>query len=288
MKQSIKIVSINEGEKQRLEYIIPNKLWDIYDETETITLGIKAEEDLFLGAAVFRENAHYMELLWIYVEPEFRRMGFATALIVRMMSVVETSEYFVGMYADYESKNQTELDALLSAMGFERKKQEWPAYSFRLSDMLRLHELVKKNQDIQRMSGLSRISECTDTMKKQYSNKLYQNEEVNLIELPIDWGNYDDDLSCVYSKGREIEGVFLLETDEQRINVAFAYAKNNPYVFSYMLIYSFMKAQEKYKGADSEVTVTVFEDITEKLLKKLVPDVKGMFMTHAQKTIQRA
>ena len=287
MKQSIKIVPINEADRKQLEHIIPNKLWNIYEETETIILAVKGEEDLFLGTAVFRENAHYMELLWIYVEPEFRRMGFAAALIECMLSVIETSEYFMGMYTDYETEKETELDALLLAMGFEREKQEWPSYSFRLSDMLELHEVVKNKKDDRRISELSRISECTDIMKKRYSDKLYHSEEVNLIELPIDWENYDDDLSCVYIKEGEIEGVFLLETDEQHIHVAFAYAKNNPYVFSYMLIYSFMKGIERYKETDPEVTVTVFEETTEKLLQKLAPGVKGILMTHAQKTIQR-
>ena len=123
MKQSIKIVPINEADRKQLEHIIPNKLWNIYEETETIILAVKGEEDLFLGTAVFRENAHYMELLWIYVEPEFRRMGFAAALIECMLSVIETSEYFMGMYTDYETEKETELDALLLAMGFEREKQ---------------------------------------------------------------------------------------------------------------------------------------------------------------------
>ena len=99
--------------------------------------------------------------------------------------------------------------------------------------------------------------------------------------------DYDDELSCVYIEEGEIEGVFLLETDEQRINIAFAYVKNNPYVFPYMLGRSFMKAVEKYEGTNPEVTVTVFEETTEKLLQKLVPNAKTVIMTHAQKVIQR-
>lgn len=287
MKQAIKIVPVDGKDKQQLNHIIPDKLWDIYEETETIILGVQGMEGIFFGAAVFRENAHYIELLWIYVEPEFRRMGFAKALIDRMMSTIETSEYFVGMYTEYESGKEIELDTLLSVMEFKREEQEWSSYSFQLSDTLGLHEFEKKNQDKLRIRGLNRISECTDTMKKRFSHELYHSEEVKPIELPIDWENYDDELSCVYIEEGEIEGVFLLETDEQRINIAFAYVKNNPYVFPYMLGRSFMKAVEKYEGTNPEVTVTVFEETTEKLLQKLVPNAKNIIMTHAQKVTQR-
>lgn len=284
MSQSITIMLLNEQETPLLEHMIPKKLMEMAKTEELFFLGVKGPEEIMMGVAVFREYAHYMELLWVYVEPEFRKMKLATRLLKKMEDTVRNSDYFLGVCADYESQEYTALDALLGTSGFDREVQNWPIYEFYLSDTYALDEFYKKNRKKLKVKGLCKIQECADAMKKRFSHTLTYDDEMQLIESPIDWNHYDNELSCVYVENNEIKGILLLESAEEQINIAFAYAKDNPYVFPYMLGESFYGAINKYQGKNPEITVTVFDDNTENLLLKLVPNATPVTMIHAKKS----
>lgn len=283
MNQAITITLLDEKEIPALAYMIPKKIIEMMQEEELICLAAKGPDAITMAVVVFREYAHNMELLWIYTEPEFRRMKLATKLLERMEASVHESEYFIGICADYEREEENALDALLDKSGFDRQLQEWPLYRFHLSDAYALEEFHRKNQKELRIKGLCKISECTDAMKKRFSHTMSYSEELPFIESPIEWKRYDEKLSCIYVEKGEIEGVLLIETSQDRIHIAFAYAKDNPYVFPYMVGKSFYEAMDKYQGQNPQILVTVFGDSTEKLLLKLVPNASSVTMTHAQK-----
>ena len=59
-----------------------------------------------------------------------------------------------------------------------------------------------------------------------------------------EWELYDDDMSRIYLENNEIKVVLLVENKEDYLNVAFAYAKDNPYAFPYMIGDAYIKARE--------------------------------------------
>ena len=282
MQEEIKIIVLNSEGLQQFAHLIPDKLKDTASKSDSIVLGALGPEKVTMGVAIFSEHAHYMELEWIYVEPEFRRIGIGSALLKRMIDSIEDSSYYIGVCADYIHEDTPGLDYLLEILGFAKEEQDWGIYRFQLKDAFGLEKYVGQKNET-RLKGLCSISDCTQVMKKNFSFNLNKEEEAYPIGLPIQWDNYDAELSCAYLEKGEISAVFLLETDENRINISFAFAKDKPYVFPYMLVYSFNKAINKYKGSNPEITVTTLDEAAEKLLLKLIPGVKNIDVTHAQK-----
>lgn len=283
MQEEIRIVLLNAGNVELFGHAIPDKIKNLASESSTIVLGALGPEKLTMGVAIFKEYAHYLELEWIYVEPGFRRMGIGSALVKRMIDTIVDSQYFMGIIADYVKDDNRQLDAMLDSLAFEKEQQDWSSYSFRLSDAYQIAKYDPQKMERQRIKGICKISDCSDTMKKHFSFMLSQSEELNFISFPIKWKDYDDMLSCVHVDKGEISSVLLMENMNERINISFAYAKNNPYIFPYMLGYSFGMAVTHYVGSNPLITVTVFEKNTENLLLRLVPGAKNNSVTHAQK-----
>lgn len=283
MQEEIKIIVLNSEGLQQFAHLIPDKLKDTAGKRDSIVLGALAQEKVAMGVAVFSEYSHYMELLWIYVEPEFRELGIGKALINRLTETIEDSNYFRGVFADYIREDNYLFDTMLDSIGFIKEQQDWASYSFHLNDAYRLDRFIPGSNQQQNIKGLCRISDCNDTMKKHFSYMLSKSDEIYQIELPVRWNRYDDVVSCVHVTEGEISAVLLMETTKDRINISFAYAKENPYVFPYMLGFSFGEACKRYKDRNPEVTVTALEESAENLLLKLVPDAKNVRVTHAQK-----
>lgn len=282
MQEEIKIIVLDSGRLEQFAHLIPDKLKDIIRESGTIILGAKGPGEVAMGVAVFSEYSHFMDLLWIYVEPEFRGFGIGKAFIHRMMTTLEDISYFRGVCVDYQRAENMELDYLLGDLGFFREEQDWSSYSFQLMDAKELERFTPSNSNRLNIKGLCRISDCSDMMKKNFSYKLAKSEESYPIELPVPWKRYDDGLSCVYVAEGEISAVLLIQTTKENIHIAFAYAKDNYYIFPYMMGYSFEKACKQYQDHTVEVTVTALEENAENLILKLVPAAKNRKIIHAQ------
>ena len=82
--EEIKIIVLDSGRLEQFAHLIPDKLKDIIRESGTIILGAKGPGEVAMGVAVFSEYSHFMDLLWIYVEPEFRGFGIGKAFINRI------------------------------------------------------------------------------------------------------------------------------------------------------------------------------------------------------------
>lgn len=238
MQEEIKLIVLNSEGLQQFAHLIPDKLKDTVSKSDSIVLGALGPEKVTMGVAIFREYSHYMELVWIYVEPEFRELGIGKAMINRMTETIADSKYFRGVLADYVREDNYRFDSMLDSLGFIKEQQDWASYSFYLKDAYQLDKFIPENNK-QHIKGICRISDCSDTMKKHFSSMLSRSDEIYPIELPVPWKRYDDGLSCAHVIKGEISAVLLMETMKERINISFAYAKDNPYVFPYMLGYSF-------------------------------------------------
>ena len=285
--EDIRIIVLSEENIQKYEHLIPDRLQSAIKNENMIALGVVGPEEISMGIAVFREYMHYMELVWIYVEPEFRGMGLGKALINRMEETLSDSDYFIGIFADYQEIQNWEMDLLFASLGYKKESKEWPLYKMNLSDVRTLSNYTDKANQAEERKELCKISECSATMKKHFSFMLHNDKEINFVEFPINWANYDDEISCLYIHKGEIIAALLLENKNGKIVIEYAYAKTNPYVFPIMLAYSYEKVKKQYRNTDPEITLTAFDSSVEKLLQKLVPGAWRMDMAHAEKRLSR-
>lgn len=283
MEGNIQIIPLGLEDMSEFNHMIPDELLGLRQQQEEIILGAIGPEETPMGVAVFKEYAHYMELLWVYVEPEFRRMGISSQLLKRMEGSMSGNNYFVGIYADYEQGIYEGLDIVLSKLGFEKEIQDWSSYSFTLNDAFSLEKFSTRKA----LSGkkIYNLSECTSEMKSSFSSMLSKIDEPYSIELPVDWKRYNQKFSCVHADKGKINSVFLIEAEDRNINIAFVYAKDDPYILPYMMGYSFKEIANKFPDRKVKITVTALEENAENIILKLVPGAKNVGMIHAKKMI---
>ena len=285
MNQEVYILLVDAENVSLFEHMIPDELMNVVSQSGSVVIGALGVDEIPMGIAIFREYAHYMELLWTYVEPEFRRIGICSAFFEKMMDIISDNNYFAGIYADYvpDSSNM-EFDSLLDSLGFEKELQDWSTYHFTLKDTVELRKFGEGN--IWKKKNICSIFECTSDIKNQFSQILFKKEEPYPIELPIQWKMYNEEFSCACVEQGKISAIFLLEVEENDVNIAFVYAKDNPYILPYMMSYSFRKLNDKFKGETVNITVTTFDENTEKLLLKIVPGATNVEIMHAQKNVK--
>ena len=104
------------------------------------------------------------------------------------------------------------------------------------------------------------------------------------IEIPIRWENCEKELSCAYVVNGEIKSVLLMEKEDAALNIAFAYSGEYPQMYPYLLGYAFHTAEKNYSLEETEITVTPLTEKSEKILTKIVPAAKKVYVIHAMKT----
>ena len=278
--EEISIILIENDDLEKISHMIPEELNEGKDSKDNIILAAKGPEDIIMGIVVFREYSRNMEIVWCYVEPEFRRMGICSAMMQRMIETVQKSDYFTGVCAQYMKLGNEIISEVLKTVGFEVEEQEWPVYTFMLNEAIGL-ELFTINKKMFK-DRICSIGECEDVMKKYFSNKLMISNEINPIELPIMWEKYDQKLSKVYLESDgEISAIILIEQKKGYMEVAFAYVNDNPYAFPYMIGSIFAEAHSRYMDYPEKVLVTSLDDAVDKLLLYFVPGAKKTLMYYA-------
>ena len=280
MKEEVSIILIEKNDVEKISHMIPDELNESQDSDDNIILAAIGPEDIIMGIVIFKEYSRNMEIVWCYVEPEFRRMGVCSAIIQRMVDTVANSSYFTGVYAHYMKMGNEIINEVFKSISFNVEEQEWPVYTFMLNDAVGL-QLYTVNKKMFENRVLS-LENCEDILKKHFSSKLALDEEINPIELPIMWDKYDQTLSKVYlEEDGQISAIILIEKKKGYLDVAFAYVRNNPYVFPYMIGDVFVQARNMYLDCPQKVLVTSLDETVDKLLLYLVPSARKTLMYYA-------
>lgn len=279
MGEEISIFLVEKDDLEKISHMIPDGLNDSQDKDENIILAAKGPEDIFMGIVIFREYSRKMEVVWCYVEPEFRRMGICSAILQRMIDTVKKSQYFTGVYAQYMKMGSESINNVFKSNNFAVEEQEWPVYTFKLNEAVGLQLFTVNKKMFQ--DSVYNLEECDDVVKKRFSNKLMQSDEINPIELPIMWDKYDHQLSKVYLEKGEISAIVLIARKKEYLEVAFAYVNENIYVFPYMIGTVFVDARDKYLDTPQNILVTSLDDTVDKLLLHLIPSARKTMMYYA-------
>ena len=89
------------------------------------------------------------------------------------------------------------------------------------------------------------------------------------LTVPVDWGQYDENISVVYMNGIEPEGVLLFERQENDLIFSCAWAVD-PKELAGMLVSALAQA-EQLLPADTVVLIPVIDRRVAELVEKIVP-----------------
>lgn len=148
---------------------------------------------------------------------------------------------------------------------FRRTPDTDGIYRFALSDVMELN----KYSDSGRLKNCISIKDADDMLKHGIIACIAQEKEPVPLGLPVNWDTYEQDLSAIYRGEKGAEGIILIENEDDELVISLLYS-NNPVAGLMLLAMAFRTALKKY-GDRQKVACPVVTDLSERLVKKIVP-----------------
>ena len=222
-------------------------------------------EDEAVGVILFRQQEGWMELVWLNFSEYYRETEDALRFVERRVERTKQAGMLNGVFIDFADEQEEEPVAwILQTLGFRKDLVSNRVYELTLEhvkDTAILHRQTSRN-----VRSLHAINE--EKRKKLVKTILADGRAVPLA-TPVDWSQYDENISVVYMNGIEPEGVLLFERQENDLIFSCAWAVD-PKELAGMLVSALAQA-EQLLPADAVVLIPVIDRRVGELVEKLVP-----------------
>ena len=206
-----------------------------------------------------------MELVWLNFSEYYRETEDALRFVERRVERTKQAGMLNGVFIDFADEQEAEPVAwILQTLGFRKDLVSNRVYELTLEhvkDTAILHRQTSRN-----VRSLHAINE--EKRKKLVKTILADGRAVPLA-TPVDWSQYDENISVVYMNGIEPEGVLLFERQENDLIFSCAWAVD-PKELAGMLVSALAQA-EQLLPADAVVLIPVIDRRVAELVEKIVP-----------------
>lgn len=222
-------------------------------------------EDEPVGVILFRQQEGWMELVWLNFSEHYRDSEDALRFVERRVERTKQAGMLNGVFIDFADDQEAEPVAwILQTLGFRKDLVSNRVYELTLEhvkDTVILHRQTSRN-----VRSLHAINE---EKRKKLVKAVLADERAVPLTVPVDWGQYDENISVVYMNGIEPEGVLLFERQENDLIFSCAWAVD-PKELAGMLVSALAQA-EQLLPADTVVLIPVIDRRVGELVEKLVP-----------------
>ena len=222
-------------------------------------------EDEAVGVILFRQQEGWMELVWLNFSEYYRETEDALRFVERRVERTKQAGMLNGVFIDFADEQEEEPVAwILQTLGFRKDLVSNRVYELTLEhvkDTAILHRQTSRN-----VRSLHAINE---EKRKKLVKTILADERAVPLTTPVDWSQYDENISVVYMNGNEPEGVLLFERQENDLIFSCAWAVEPKELVS-MLVSALAQA-EQLLPADAVVLIPVIDQRVAELVEKLVP-----------------
>ena len=222
-------------------------------------------EDEAVGVILFRQQEGWMELVWLNFSEYYRETEDALRFVERRVERTKQAGMLNGVFIDFADEQEEEPVAwILQTLGFRKDLVSNRVYELTLEhvkDTAILHRQTSRN-----VRSLHAINE---EKRKKLVKTVLADERAVPLTVPVDWSQYDENISVVYMNGNEPEGVLLFERQENDLIFSCAWAVD-PKELAGMLVSALAQA-EQLLPADAVVLIPVIDRRVGELVEKLVP-----------------
>lgn len=260
----MRISRINDESLSAYARLIPEEVQDILADGGTY-IGLGVEEDGYAcGQMVAELDGQVVRIHSLYIDPSYRRRGFATELLIRMADEISRWETVYGYQITFSENLQQEngLKPFLEFCGFELEEEESRGcYSCTLGDI----------QTVWKGKRLPMNVIPYRELNKELLQQLRQEPPIALSR-DITEERIEPDCSCVVEKKNHLEGCLMVEREADHlvlewVRITPARAKELLAMFGYALEH----AIEKY-GVEQKLVIPVLNGDADRLLKRLTGD----------------
>ncbi len=245
-------------------------------EENLYIIGLTSEE-YAAGALVFERIYDRLEVLSLYVAPDFRHRGGSKLLLTALEAIASQLDYIVtASFSMVDDETQLLEEAFINADFQKRKDVDYKTYIVTLADCEEAESLkkIKKNPKIKHFSDI------TENKLKSYNKQA----EEKFAPLPVGGlmaEEVDKEMSALYEENGRIKGYVAIEniTYQNGIRVAAAYnGSDNPLILMWLLKSALSVAEKKYDD-NIPLVIDVVDETADRFVRYILPEVTEVSRT---------
>lgn len=284
------ITNITEQNMQAFEPLAPQDMLEALADEAHFALGaVQEEEDgqpgyavgILLYDLVEDEETSYVQLNWLYVAQDYRRMGAGNALMEKFYDILNTAQ-IAGTLCEVPASLDNELlCAFLESWDFSFTYQKKYELTLSLEEILE-YPFFEETIDLTGVKPLQVLSQSQVRNRlKQFSGTDPQAEQVL---QPEEWELVDHDISCGVMETGELRGLFLIQQRSGVLEtVCLLGSRERKNDIFAMLQFAAVQAFLKYP-LETTVHIMCRSDASAALVEALFPDQEPLVVRHGEVT----
>ncbi len=224
------------------------------------------------GAIAMEVVEDHLEVISLYVLPEYRRMGGSKLLLLTAESLAQKLDTWVSSSFNVVDENTRLLETAFLEAGFTRRDDddEEKTYLVTLADCEESENLMNVKAD----PKLKFFRAMSENRLKRYAEQAFQRM------APMPAGGFlspllDRDLSVVYEGKNGTMGFLAVERMDYKNGIRIAAAYNgseNPRVLMWMLKAALGEAEKKY-DRKTPIIIDVVDETADRYVRYILPEV---------------
>lgn len=277
----MKIGTIDQMQWSRFAPLLLPVVTNALEQGEKIGLLGLTEEDVACGAAAYYMDGNRLQILSIYVAPNYRERGGGSLLLTTLARLARRGTvpaYEMALDFSATTEEHRDLVRFLEHMGYQRRiSNEGNFYHMSLEQMLASPYNRPSKEPSKDVVPFQELSSTELHLIQHHA------VQSGLSVLPVKRltdPEVEPDVSCVLFKNGIAVAFLLFQKNESKLELSCAWdGAHQAQHIPKMLRYAVCRLREKYPP-ETQVVVYAVNGVCENLVLKLVPDVQPVFMRY--------
>ena len=186
----------------------------------------------------------YIRLERIFILPEYRRRGLASALLEVIKERPEDMRLPIRAFIEDEA----DVRGLLEASGFIRQESSYSIIEGRLGDWIDLGPRMKKiiPDDVKKKIMIRRLNQISERQLRDFVLRSPHDEILQFPDSMTDPGRFSD-ISMICTVDNIVKAASLIEEKEDHVQFTWCYGKDKYAVFASMfMVKKELESEEEY------------------------------------------
>ncbi len=256
---------LNEHTLSGVSHLIPAEYCAEIKTGSLYGVGVVDGEE---GVAVFlcREEEELLRILWLYVSPDHRGLGIGPWLLERRLNDARFAGALRGVVADLPSDDpEGLLEGLLMGAGFSVALEESGIYTFSLGSLGNVKPLSLLQRKIPE-DVIVPLDKAPHNLRRDAILAVKAGTRPAPLPEPMDWEQYDQNLSALYRSHGQIQGILLISRQERSLSIDFAWT-STPNALLPLLSYSAQRAWDTLPST-TEIIVPAVNELSAQLVEQ--------------------